>query len=124
MLNSNKKTITSEARLSYINSLKTGGFFVLTDNHLIYQRRDRVFPLHPENQFFLDDIDLDRMRGANVLEIGLGSGVLSIGAIKAGAAKVGGKIAGKAGQVLSKTGFTKAGGKLTQFSQKLKFCLR
>jgi len=62
-------------------------FLVITDK-LDYQEIDQVLPLFPEQQFFLDEIVVDKIHGANALEIGVGSGVLSIGAIKAGAKKV------------------------------------
>jgi len=63
------------------------GFYVITDP-IEYSEVNQVFPLHPENQFFLDEIIEDKIRGAEVLEIGIGSGVLSIGAIRKGARKV------------------------------------
>ncbi|MDI1475036.1 50S ribosomal protein L11 methyltransferase [Polyangium sp. y55x31] len=60
---------------------------VVTDR-LDYPAIDQVFPLFAEQQFFLDELARDRIRGAEVLEIGLGSGVLSIGAARAGARRV------------------------------------
>lgn len=64
-----------------------GDFCVVTDR-VEYDQPDQVFPLHPENQFYLDEIAEQRIKGAKALEIGIGSGVLSIGAVKAGAEKV------------------------------------
>lgn len=64
-----------------------GDFCVVTDR-VEYEQPDQVFPLHPENQFYLDEIIEGRIKGAKALEIGIGSGVLSIGAVKAGAEKV------------------------------------
>lgn len=64
-----------------------GDFCVVTDR-VDYDRPDQVFPLHPENQFYLDEIVEEKIKGARVLEMGIGSGVLSIGAVKAGAEKV------------------------------------
>lgn len=64
-----------------------GDFCVVTDR-VEYDKQYQVFPLHPENQFYLDEIVKDKVTGAKALEIGIGSGVLSIGAIKAGAEKV------------------------------------
>ncbi len=64
-----------------------GDFYVVTDR-VEYNKPDQVFPLHPENQFYLDEIVEEKIKGAKVLEIGVGSGVLSIGAVKAGAEKV------------------------------------
>ncbi|HLC19906.1 MAG TPA: methyltransferase [Candidatus Nanoarchaeia archaeon] len=69
-------------RLSHV-----GGFCVVTDK-VEYNKTDQVMPLHPENQFYLDEIVQDKIQGAHALEIGVGSGVLSIGAVKAGAKKV------------------------------------
>lgn len=63
------------------------GFFVVTDP-VEYSESDQVFPLHPENQFYLDEIAKERISGARALEIGIGSGVLSIGAARAGAYSV------------------------------------
>ncbi|MBS3138586.1 50S ribosomal protein L11 methyltransferase [Candidatus Woesearchaeota archaeon] len=69
-------------RMSHI-----GNFCVVTDR-VEYEQADQVFPLHPENQFYLDEIVENKVKGAKTLEIGVGSGVLSIGAVKAGAKKV------------------------------------
>jgi release factor glutamine methyltransferase len=69
-------------RTSLIN-----GFYVITDP-VEYDKQDQVFPLHPENQFYLDDIVEEKISGARALEIGIGSGVLSIGAARAGASRV------------------------------------
>ena len=64
-----------------------GDFCVVTDR-VEYDQPDQVFPLHPENQFYLDEIVEGKIQGARTLEIGIGSGVLSIGAVKDGAEKV------------------------------------
>ncbi|MBX3014467.1 MAG: 50S ribosomal protein L11 methyltransferase [Caldilineaceae bacterium] len=69
-------------RLSLINQ-----YPVLTDK-LDYRAIDQVFPLFAEQQFFLDELRQDKIQKAEVLEIGLGSGVLSIGAARAGAKRV------------------------------------
>jgi ribosomal protein L11 methylase PrmA len=61
--------------------------YVVTDQDS-YLALDQVFPMHAEQQFFLDELNREKMVGAQALEIGLGSGVLSIGAAKAGAACV------------------------------------
>ncbi len=63
------------------------GTLVLTDD-IDYQDIDQVFPMYPEQPFFLDELVRPAIQDANVLEIGLGSGVLSIGALKAGAKRV------------------------------------
>ncbi|MCP4104676.1 MAG: class I SAM-dependent methyltransferase [Desulfobacteraceae bacterium] len=62
-------------------------FCVVTDQ-LDYSELNQVLPLFPEQQFFLDEIVPEKIRGAKGLEIGVGSGVLSIGAVKAGAEKI------------------------------------
>lgn len=62
-------------------------FAVITDKQE-YHHISQVIPIFPEQLFFLDELVHQKIKDANVLEIGLGSGVLSIGAIKAGAAHV------------------------------------
>jgi carbamoyltransferase len=49
---------------------------------------NQVLPLFPEQQFFIDEIRRELIQQARVLEIGIGSGVLSLAAIRAGAASV------------------------------------
>jgi 16S rRNA G966 N2-methylase RsmD len=66
---------------------KMGDIYVVTDQDT-YLELDQVFPMHAEQEFFLDELKREKVAGAQVLEIGLGSGVLSIGAAKAGAARV------------------------------------
>ncbi len=61
--------------------------WILTDE-IDYVGVDQVFPIYPEQPFFLEEMNKRKLQGANVLEIGLGSGVLSIGALKAGARQV------------------------------------
>jgi release factor glutamine methyltransferase len=77
----------SNEKLSGKLTSTINGFSIVTDL-VEYCGEDQVFPLHPENQFYLDEIALDKVRGANVLEIGIGSGVLSIGVVRAGASHV------------------------------------
>ncbi|MGH9842235.1 MAG: methyltransferase [Blastocatellia bacterium] len=60
---------------------------VVTDT-MAYTQIDQVLPIFAEQLFFLDELALEKIKGAKALEIGLGSGVLSIGAVKAGAARV------------------------------------
>nr|VFK68176.1 MAG: Methyltransferase small domain-containing protein [Candidatus Kentron sp. UNK]VFK73454.1 MAG: Methyltransferase small domain-containing protein [Candidatus Kentron sp. UNK] len=83
--------ITIEARLEQVLARKRltriNDYHVITDK-TDYFEVDQVFPIYPEQQFFLDELDRDKIKGADALEIGLGSGVLSIGAARAGAAKV------------------------------------
>jgi SAM-dependent methyltransferase len=63
-------------------------FEVMTDR-IDYKEKDQVFPLHPEHHFFLNEMDYEEMRRAWwVLDIGLGSGVLSIAAAHAGAQSI------------------------------------
>ena len=68
-------------RLSQVQDL-----WILSDP-VEYPGIDQVFPMYPEQVFFLAELDRVKLPGAHVLEIGLGSGVLSIGALKAGAAR-------------------------------------
>ena len=79
------KLISQNLRNKRISQI--GDFCVVTDR-VEYDKQDQVFPLHPENQFYLDEIVEEKVKGAKALEIGIGSGVLSIGAVKAGAKKV------------------------------------
>lgn len=76
------KPLAPTKRFSRINDI-----YVVTDQDT-YLELDQVFPMHAEQQFFLDELNREKMVGAQALEIGLGSGVLSIGAAKAGAACV------------------------------------
>ncbi len=69
-------------RLSNLKSIK-----VITDTE-DYLNVDQVFPIHAEQEFFLDELNLGKVKDANVLEIGIGSGVLSIGVLKQGARAV------------------------------------
>ncbi len=75
----NKQVYEVETRFGHI--------CVVTDR-VEYNLPNQVFPLHPENRFYLDEIVEEKIKGANVLEIGVGSGVLSIGAVMAGAEEV------------------------------------
>ncbi|WP_295885969.1 50S ribosomal protein L11 methyltransferase [uncultured Thiohalocapsa sp.] len=74
--------VIARKRLTRIND-----YFVVTDR-LDYDAIDQVFPLYAEQQFFLDELVREKLSGAEALEIGLGSGVLSIGVARAGAARV------------------------------------
>lgn len=53
-----------------------------------YQGIDQVIPMQPEQYFMMDYLAPGDMQNANVLEIGLGSGVLSIFTLQQGAANV------------------------------------
>lgn len=74
--------VATGKRLSQVHDL-----WILTDA-IDYPGVDQVFPMYPEQPFFLDEWDKTKLNGAHVLEIGLGSGVLSIGALRAGAKQV------------------------------------
>ncbi len=67
------------------------GIRVLTDR-IDFKGRDQVFPLFAEHRFFLDELQrvpiADKIVGRKALEIGIGSGVLSIAVVRAGARKV------------------------------------
>lgn len=60
------------------------GIHVITDR-TDYGKTDQVLPLFPEHRFFLDEWDRSSLDGSDVLEIGVGCGVLSIVAARAGA---------------------------------------
>lgn len=62
-------------------------YTVVTDT-MAYTQIDQVLPIFAEQYFFLDELMPEKIKGAKALEIGLGSGVLSIGMAKAGAAHV------------------------------------
>lgn len=71
-----------DKRLSTLRDL------IIATDRLDYPYIDQVFPLFAEQEFFVDEMRTDKIRGASVLEIGLGSGVLSIAAARAGAKQV------------------------------------
>lgn len=79
-------TLTQELLQDHLLS-QVHDILVLTDK-VDYPNIDQVFPMYPEQAFFLDEMVTADMQDAQVLEIGLGSGVLSIGALKAGAKQV------------------------------------
>lgn len=82
VIQSAMQAIQQNKRMNLINDCP-----ILTDK-LDYRAIDQVFPLFAEQQFFLDELRHDKIQNAEVLEIGLGSGVLSIGAAQAGAKRV------------------------------------
>jgi release factor glutamine methyltransferase len=71
-----------EIKQKRLSDLK--GIRIVTDRE-DYLEEDQVFPIHAEQEFFLDELNLERIKNASVLEIGVGSGILSIGALKQGA---------------------------------------
>jgi len=81
-LNILMQKLLKDRRLSQVHDIT-----VLTDE-IDYPDIDQVFPMYPEQPFFLDELVKPDIQAAHVLEIGLGSGVLSIGALKAGAKQV------------------------------------
>lgn len=52
-----------------------------------YQGKDQVIPLQPEQIFFMDYLQPETVRNSHFLEIGLGSGVLSLFCLMRGAEK-------------------------------------
>jgi release factor glutamine methyltransferase len=76
------RSALADKRLNLIDN-----YYIVTDR-LDHAAIDQVFPLFAEQQFFLDELLRDKVQGAEVLEIGLGSGVLSIGVARAGAKRV------------------------------------
>jgi hypothetical protein len=76
----------ADKRLNFID-----GFHIVTDR-LDYRPIDQVSPIFAEQQFFLDELQHEKIDGSDVLEIGLGTGVLLIGALRRGARRVNGKI--------------------------------
>ncbi len=59
---------------------------IVTDN-FAYKGNDQVIPLQPEQLFFMDYVDPTTIEGKTFLEVGLGSGVLSIFCLRKGAKK-------------------------------------
>jgi len=74
--------VVSEHRVCRI-----GGIWVVSDR-TDRAEADQVLPLFAEQEFFLDEMARDKIAGAEALEIGIGSGVLSIAAARAGARRV------------------------------------
>ncbi len=62
-------------------------FAVMTDS-FSYAGIDQILPLQPEQLFVIDEFREDILCGGRALEIGLGSGVLSIAALRAGVDRV------------------------------------
>lgn len=82
------KTIANtNALLNQLNPKHSNANFtcqILTDASE-YQGKDQVIPLQPEQLFFMDYVDLATIEEKSFLEIGLGSGVLSIFCLLKGA---------------------------------------
>lgn len=81
-LNQTLQKALADKRVSLINEL------IIVTDRLDYGSIDQVFPLFAEQQFFLDELQSEKICDADVLEVGLGSGVLTLGAIRAGARHV------------------------------------
>ena len=79
---SNLERAVGTRRVSRMNDL-----LVITDA-ISYGEPDQVLPLFPEQQFFIDEMPAERIEGASVLEVGIGSGILSMTMAKARAKKV------------------------------------
>lgn len=76
-----------QALIARLGSYKnTSNFYlpILTDA-FEYQGKDQVIPLQPEQIFFMDYVEVADIKGKSILEIGLGSGVLSIFCLLKGA---------------------------------------
>lgn len=78
-------TLQSSLQAKRVNAI--AGMVVVTDR-LDYPAIDQVFPLFAEQQFFIDELEPTRVLEADALEIGVGSGVLSIAVVRAGARHV------------------------------------
>jgi hypothetical protein len=78
----NTKTILQE--ISSENKTSKNAFCILTDASE-YQGKDQIIPLQPEQIFFMDYLDTADIENKSFLEIGLGSGVLSIFSLLKGA---------------------------------------
>lgn len=63
------------------------GIMVVTDP-FEYQGTDQVLPIQPEQLFFMDELDTTKIKNSKVLEVGLGSGILSIFCSLMGAKKI------------------------------------
>ncbi len=66
---------------------KENSFAVMTDA-FAYTGVDQILPLQPEQLFVIDEFKKEKLNNGRALEIGLGSGVLSIAALRAGAERV------------------------------------
>lgn len=64
----------------------TGLRFPILTDPFEYKGKDQVIPLQPEQVFFMDYTDPLDIQDARILEVGLGSGVLSIFSLLKGAA--------------------------------------
>lgn len=67
---------------------KAGAALSVITDPFEYQGIDQVIPMQPEQYFMMDYLLPADVQGADVLELGLGSGVLSIYALQQRAAKV------------------------------------
>lgn len=95
-LSSNSESEHSDARIdvnektllaALSGQINSEHVIVLTDR-FEYKGWDQVIPIQPEQVFFYDYFEKERLQNKRVLEIGLGSGVLSIKAAKLGAKSV------------------------------------
>lgn len=84
---SKEQNIQKKSLLDLFSSANQPGIKVVTDP-FEYQGTDQVLPIQPEQLFFMDKIKSDKIKNAKVLEIGLGSGILSIFCSIMGASKV------------------------------------
>lgn len=82
-----EENICKKSIMPLVSKVNTTGIKVLTDP-FEHQGTDQVLPIQPEQLFFMDRVNLGKIKNSKVLEIGLGSGILSIFCSKMGAKKV------------------------------------
>lgn len=83
-----KEVLIDKKDIARIDRARTGSRLTVITDPFEYQGNDQVLPIQPEQIFFLDEVKKDLIKGARVLEIGLGSGILSIFSALEGAREV------------------------------------
>lgn len=82
-----KSTLMQELS-GFLSKKKSDESVVVLTDRFEYQGWDQVIPIQPEQVFFYDEFNRESIKNASVLEVGVGSGVLSIQSAKLGASKV------------------------------------